>query len=196
MLVAVILLNKTSGRAANPVREEIFTRWSHPQALAGANQQELAEVLYPLGLFNQRANSLIKLSQQYIQFAWPLTPLPHSPTFGIEEDSVPKNLDVRTFYGAGVYASDSFRIYSPLFPGRGGPEKEDKCLGKRERAYNRQRGGQSIEGQSSSRPVDTVEGPGRIPDLLLSDEEEDESEGEEDEWRKVRPTGTSVHIPS
>lgn len=34
MLVATALLNKTTGRAANPIREEIFRRWPSAAALA------------------------------------------------------------------------------------------------------------------------------------------------------------------
>jgi len=34
MLVAIYLLNKTTGRAANPIREEIFRRWPSADALA------------------------------------------------------------------------------------------------------------------------------------------------------------------
>lgn len=34
MLVAVYLLNKTTGRAANPIREEIFRRWPSADSLA------------------------------------------------------------------------------------------------------------------------------------------------------------------
>jgi methyl-CpG-binding domain protein 4 len=34
MLVAIYLLNKTTGRAANPIREEIFRRWPSAHDLA------------------------------------------------------------------------------------------------------------------------------------------------------------------
>jgi len=37
MLVAIYLLNKTTGRAANPIREEIFARWPTAKHLATGN---------------------------------------------------------------------------------------------------------------------------------------------------------------
>ena len=191
MLVAVTLLNKTSGRAANPVREDIFLRWPTPQALSEASQPDLAEVLYPLGLFNQRANSLIRLSQQYVQLGWPLAPLPCLPESVIQEgeggeEALPDNLDVRVFYGAGVYASDSFRIFSPLFPGRGGPEKEDMWIEKRKRAIKRciSKGGVGEE---------QVElGLEELGQCLSDDEDGDDRQ--EEEWRKVRPLGASFNL--
>lgn len=190
MLVAVTLLNKTSGRAANPVREEIFERWPTPQSLSEASQPDLAEVLYPLGLFNQRANSLIRLSQQYIQLGWPLIPLSRHPNTDNCDQDLPDILDVKVFYGAGIYASDSFRIYSPLFAGRGGPEKEGKWVRKRERAIQRHIARNSGDGE------DLDVGGGGVEDVgeWLSDDESDEVVDEE--WRKVRPTGESAADPA
>lgn len=184
MLVAVTLLNKTSGRAANPIREEIFARWPSPGELAQASIPDLAEVLYPLGLFNQRANSLIRLSQQYIQLGWPLEPLPLSAS--AKQPELPDSLDVRVFHGAGIYASDSFRIYSPLFPGRGAPEHEGKWVGKRERARERRSHHNPLEHEGGG--VDSGVGDGDLDDWL-TDEEEDGGDGEAEEWRHVRPTG-------
>ena len=179
LLVATTLLNVTSGRAARPVFIEILRRYPTPHALAAgksifryhclirlgvsslmiyqADFDELVELLYPIGLFFQRANSLKLLSQQYIDWNWPIIPhlplrqpssvtasnsrtklkrrqrkeelkeaIPHNPY----EDPLPllplfvppelrANLDVYPFRGAGRYASDSFRIYSHLLPGKG-----------------------------------------------------------------------------
>jgi hypothetical protein len=136
---------------------------------------DLAELLYPLGLFNQRANSLIRFSQQYIELGWPLS----------SGSPVPQSLDVQIFYGAGRYASDSFRIFSPLLPGRGAPEGEKMCLRKRERAIHR---------WEFSHKEEIVEKELEICELgqWMSDEEGEEKE--EDEWRKVRPTGTQIRF--
>lgn len=184
MLVAVTLLNKTSGRAANPIRAEIFRRWPDAHALAEASIPDLAEVLYPLGLFNQRANSLIRLSQQYVQFGWPTEPLP--PSADVQQPELPEVMDVKVFYGAGVYASDSFRIYSPLYAGRGGPEKEVLWVEKRQRAIERRlKYGTSIENTEVLEP--TVEEIGE----WLSDDGIG-SEEEEEEWRRVIPLGKSL----
>ena len=85
------------------------------------------------------------------------------------------------FYGAGRYASDSFRIYSPLMPGRGAPEQEGKWLKKRDRAISRS--------GASERSEMGVEEVGE----WMSDDDSDGKE-EEAEWRKVRPTGTPYDL--
>lgn len=184
--MAVTLLNKTSGRAANPIREEIFRRWPDASALAEASVPDLAEVLYPLGLFNQRANSLIRLSQQYVQLGWPLAPLPR--TTEEQQPILPEVLDVKVFYGAGIYASDSFRIYSPLYAGRGGPEKEEQWLEKRRRAIERKR--DASWGSETEKGLEPgVEEVGE----WMSDVDEEDA-GEEEEWRRVVPSGAFMAL--
>lgn len=76
--------------------------------------KELEALLYPLGLSNRRAISLKRCSQQYIDLGWPC------------DDSTA--LDVNVFFGAGIYASDSFRIYSDLLPGQGAPSRETEWI--------------------------------------------------------------------
>jgi hypothetical protein len=140
-----------------------------------ASIPELAGLLYPLGLFNQRANSLIRFSQQYVELGWPLS----------SGSPVPQSLDVQIFYGAGRYASDSFRIFSPLLPGRGAPEGEKVWLEKRERAIHR---------WESSHKEKIVKKELDICEVCewMSDEEDEEKE--EEEWRKVRPTGMQIRF--
>lgn len=193
-----------------------------------ASVSDLAALLYPLGLFNQRASSLVRFSQQYLQLSWPLvssdasglpvtipapipifTPSPisrFSPSPKTEPLPEDLDLDVRIFFGAGIYASDSFRIYSDLLPGRGGPEKEGKWVKKWERARRRRQargiekrdeglkeipeaGSEDEEDVGSEQEVQGDVIPG-VEDLAgwISDEEGDDSA---DEWRKVRPTGKS-----
>jgi len=155
---------------------------------------ELVPLLYPLGLFNQRASSLIRFSQQYIDLAWPSPSLPqYSDIPAFEPPPLPTSLDVRIFHGAGVYASDSFRIYSDLLPGRGGPEKEKLWLDKRERAIGRMkenvaRGLQSSDEEKAQERTgsEVVERGVEQVGEWLSDEEGNDVE---DEWRSVRPKG-------
>ncbi|RSH87403.1 hypothetical protein EHS25_003313 [Saitozyma podzolica] len=225
MLVATSLLNKTAGRAAIPIYWELLRRWPNADALSQASVSDLAALLYPLGLFNQRASSLVRFSQQYLQLSWPLvssdasglpvtipapipifTPSPisrFSPSPKTEPLPEDLDLDVRIFFGAGIYASDSFRIYSDLLPGRGGPEKEGKWVKKWERARRRRQargiekrdeglkeipeaGSEDEEDVGSEQEVQGDVIPG-VEDLAgwISDEEGDDSA---DEWRKVRPT--------
>ena len=140
---------------------------------------ELTELLYPLGLFNQRAASLVRFSQRYIDLGWPRLASSSCTTLPTDalpplRNPLPESLDVKIFHGAGTYASDSFRIYSDLLPGRGGPEMEGKWLEKRTRAVGRMR------------PVNAGEmGVDEVGEWLS---DEDAEEGG-DEWRSVRPKG-------
>ncbi|WVF71461.1 hypothetical protein IAT40_006265 [Kwoniella sp. CBS 6097] len=212
MLVATSLLNKTTGRAARPVLEVLLRRWPSANELAEASIPDLSELLYPLGLFNQRASSLVRFSRQYLDLNWPiyassshplstsdLPPLPNpnsrlnpnlnpisveTPDLDSEFSSsgslaLALALDVKVFHGSGVYASDSFRIFSHLLPGRGGPENESIWLEKRARA---------LEGMREH-GVEWNGGVEMLGDWLGDDGEEKSSGGdeEEEEWRKVRP---------
>jgi hypothetical protein len=94
---------------------------------------------------------------------------------------LPENLDVKVFYGAGVYASDSFRIFSPLFEGRGGPEEEDWWLEKRKRAMKRHSTNQSGDLVG----LDEL-GVEEVGDWMSDADADAEVE---EEWRKVRPLG-------
>jgi hypothetical protein len=179
-------MNVTPGWKARPIFYDILARWATPHELANADISELVELLYPLGLFNQRAKGLVKFSQQYIDLGWPsprLQALPEKSRKAerkakeipaVLEKLLPQDLDVRVFYGAGRYASDSFRIYSDLMPGGGGPSREAQWLDKRSRAIER-------------RVQSTEEGSDDVG-AWLSDEEGDDSH---EEWRSVVANGTS-----
>ncbi|ORX36684.1 hypothetical protein BD324DRAFT_681456 [Kockovaella imperatae] len=202
LLVATTLLNVTSGRAARPVFIEILKRWPDPESLANADMQDLVDVLYPIGLFIQRANSLKIMSKQYLDLRWPiLTGSSPSRPCNPYEDPIPslplpippylpESLDVYVFRGAGRYASDSFRIYSHLLPGFGAPHHEAKWLSKRSRAIERMH---KVQSRDHRAPDELGEEPSeemQLLDVLAVGEclsEEEEEEGEE-EWRAVRPT--------
>ena len=66
MLVCCILLNLTHRRQVDKVREELFDRWPTPEHMMEANETELAELLKPLGFYNKRAKTLIKMSKQWV----------------------------------------------------------------------------------------------------------------------------------
>jgi hypothetical protein len=98
---------------------------------------------------------------------------------------MPSPLDVRVFYGAGRYASDSFRIFSTLLPGNGAPEKEKYWLDKRSRALKRMRIARDIGIQDED--GDSLEVGEYTSDV------DDEADEEEEEWRKVQPTGRFLY---
>jgi len=89
MLTCCMLLNLTNRKQVDTVRDELFSRYPTPKDMMNANQSELADLLKPLGLYNRRAKSLIKMSKGYIK--------------GFK--------NVSELYGIGQYANDSWEIF-------------------------------------------------------------------------------------
>ena len=86
MLTCCMLLNLTNRKQVDTIRDELFSRYPTPQVMMNANQSELADLLKPLGLYNRRAKSLIKMSTSFF--------------FGFK--------NVSELYGIGQYANDSW----------------------------------------------------------------------------------------
>ncbi len=64
LLVATVLSAQTTDARVNQVTPTLFRRWPDAQALRQARQEELEEVLRPLGMFRRRAQAVKKLGQQ------------------------------------------------------------------------------------------------------------------------------------
>lgn len=89
MLTCCMLLNLTNRKQVDTVRDELFKRYPTPKHMMNANQSELADLLQPLGLYNRRAKSLIKMSKGYVK--------------GFKS--------VDELFGVGQYAKDSWEIF-------------------------------------------------------------------------------------
>ena len=89
MLVCCMLLNLTNRRQVDTIRDELFDRYKTPYQMRDAEHSELAEILRPLGLYNTRADRLIKMSEGYVN--------------GFKS--------VDELYGIGRYARDSWEIF-------------------------------------------------------------------------------------
>jgi len=61
VVVTEILLKQTNADRVATVRDDLLSRYSDPTALAGAQQEQLAALIRPLGFANQRAAQLIAL---------------------------------------------------------------------------------------------------------------------------------------
>ncbi|RDI79558.1 hypothetical protein Vi05172_g10427 [Venturia inaequalis] len=125
LLVAVVFLNKTRGKYAIPVFREVIEAYPTPQALEKAHPATLSEIIKPLGLFNQRAATLVNLAR-----VWNLHPptkgrrvmTPKYPSLeshkGIgplevlgDDDEREGALEIGHLPGIGAYAFDSWRIF-------------------------------------------------------------------------------------
>ena len=89
MLVCCMLVNVTNRKQVDIVRNELFTKYPTPEDMMKAEHSELVEIIKPLGLYNTRAERLIKMSEGYVN--------------GFN--------DVTELYGIGQYAKDSWEIF-------------------------------------------------------------------------------------
>lgn len=123
VLLAVRLLNVTTGRMAIPVFWKIMHRWPTPQRLVDAPLDELIEFIRPLGLYNKRAKWFKDISRCYIEdppryFINSSYPSPDTcaatsikPACKRKTRSSYPDTPISHFPGVGPYAFDSFRIF-------------------------------------------------------------------------------------
>ncbi|KAM9374458.1 methyl-CpG-binding domain protein 4 [Phaethornis superciliosus] len=90
LLIATIFLNKTSGKMAIPVLWEFLKKYPSPEVTRAADWKEMSELLRPLGLYELRAKTIIKFSDEYLSKQW---------KYPIE------------LHGIGKYGNDSYRIF-------------------------------------------------------------------------------------
>ncbi|XP_010184054.1 PREDICTED: methyl-CpG-binding domain protein 4, partial [Mesitornis unicolor] len=90
LLIATIFLNKTSGKMAIPVLWEFLKKYPSPEVTRNADWKEMSELLRPLGLYELRAKTIIKFSDEYLSKQW---------RYPIE------------LHGIGKYGNDSYRIF-------------------------------------------------------------------------------------
>lgn len=90
LLVATVFLNKTSGKMAIPVLWQFFERYPSAEVTRQADWKPMSELMKPLGLYELRAKTLIRFSDEYLTKQW---------RYPIE------------LHGIGKYGNDSYRIF-------------------------------------------------------------------------------------
>ena len=70
ILIAEMLLQRSRGTTVAGVYEELFRRWPTPEALASANEEEIADVIRPLGL-TRRSAALKRMAVQVVSDGMP-----------------------------------------------------------------------------------------------------------------------------
>ncbi|XP_041859636.1 methyl-CpG-binding domain protein 4 [Melanotaenia boesemani] len=90
LLVATIFLNKTSGKMAIPVLWQFFEHYPSAEVTRKADWKPMSELMKPLGLYELRAKTLIRFSDEYLTKHW---------RYPIE------------LHGIGKYGNDSYRIF-------------------------------------------------------------------------------------
>ena len=89
MLVCCMLLNLTNRKQVDTVIDELFVRYPTPEDMMNAEHSDVVDIVQPLGLYNTRAERLIKMSEGYVK--------------GFKS--------VDELYGIGQYAKDSWEIF-------------------------------------------------------------------------------------
>ncbi|XP_069824824.1 methyl-CpG-binding domain protein 4 isoform X1 [Dendropsophus ebraccatus] len=90
LLIATIFLNKTSGKMAIPVLWSFLEKYPTPEVARAGDWKEMSEILQPLGLFELRAKTIVRFSDEYLTKKW---------RYPIE------------LHGIGKYGNDSYRIF-------------------------------------------------------------------------------------
>lgn len=90
MLVCCIMLNCTSRKQVDQVRDKFFSLFPGPYEASRADLTEMAEVISTLGFKNKRANIIKRFSSDWINLEW----------------TEPNEL-----YGIGKYGQDSWEIF-------------------------------------------------------------------------------------
>jgi len=106
VLVCCIMLNCTSRKQVDQVRDEFFERYPTPEDVTTADPEEMSELISPLGFKNKRTSTIRRFSSDWISLDW----------------KEPKEL-----YGIGKYAQDSWEIF---MKGNLAVEPTDGVLGK------------------------------------------------------------------
>jgi len=89
-MVAVIMLNQTGRRPVKTVFPVFMSRWPGPEHFLCASEDEVRDVIWPLGLVNVRSKRLRRMTIDYL--TW-------------------DGEDARKLYGIGRYGSDSYEIF-------------------------------------------------------------------------------------
>lgn len=89
-MVAVIMLNQTGRKAVKFVLPLFLDRWSSPVKFLFASEDEIKEIIWPLGMVNVRCKRLKRMTADFL--TWDET-------------------DATKLYGIGKYGSDSYEIF-------------------------------------------------------------------------------------
>jgi len=106
MLICCIMLNCTSRKQVDRIRDRFFELYPEPESAIGADPEVMAEVISHLGFKNKRTAAIRRFSRDWVELKW----------------TEPKEL-----YGIGKYAQDSWEIFQK---GNLGVEPNDGVLNK------------------------------------------------------------------
>jgi methyl-CpG-binding domain protein 4 len=89
-MVAVIMLNQTGRKPVKTVFPVFISKWSTPLSFLTATEDEIKNVIWPLGMVNVRCKRLQQMTRDFL--TW-------------------DGNDATMLYGIGKYGSDSYEIF-------------------------------------------------------------------------------------
>jgi methyl-CpG-binding domain protein 4 len=89
-MVAVIMLNQTGRKAVKYVLPLFLDRWYDAASFILATEDEVKEIIWPLGMYNRRFQRLKRMTADFL--TW-------------------NGNDATMLYGIGKYGSDSYEIF-------------------------------------------------------------------------------------
>lgn len=95
MLMVCFMLNQTSHKQVDQVRDEFFSRYPNAQAFLQGDEEEIKALIKPLGFYNRRVKSWKQFCQQWLKA-------------GTETPSLQQLIEMK---GVGRYALDSWKVF-------------------------------------------------------------------------------------
>lgn len=95
MLMVCFMLNQTSHKRVDQVRDEFFSRYPNAQALLDAQDSDIVELIKPLGFYNRRVKAWKQFCQQWVALS-------------TDAPSLSQLIELR---GVGKYALDSWKVF-------------------------------------------------------------------------------------
>jgi len=89
-MTAVIMLNQTGRKPVKTVAPIFWSRWRSPYSFLHATEQEVKDIIWPLGMVNVRYKRLRQMTEDFM--TW-------------------NGRDATILYGIGKYGSDSYEIF-------------------------------------------------------------------------------------
>ena len=89
-MVAVMCLNLTYRKQVKTVLPLLFEKYPTPAAMSNAVHEDLSKIIKPLGFYNRRARSLVRMSKDYLTKDWS---------------------KASELYGCGKYADDCYKVF-------------------------------------------------------------------------------------
>lgn len=126
LIIAVTFLNKTAGRAAGPTFWALKDKYPAAEALANADQKELCDMIWHLGLQNQRAKRCVAIAKAWLEappekgrrartLHYPAKEdgkeLKRNEIVEEDADECAGALEIGHIPGCGPYAMDSWRMF-------------------------------------------------------------------------------------